>query len=253
MDLQLDGAVYIVTGGSSGLGLATAQQLVAEGARVVLGARSAPALEAAVEALGSDRAVGVEADLAEADSASRLVAAAHEAFGRLDGAMISAGGPPVGAAMDLEDDDWRTAVEMVLIGGIRVARVVARDLRSRGAAGSIAFVTSASVRSPHPGLATSNGLRPGVAMVAKTLADELGGDGIRVNAVIPGRITTPRLLEYDTFLGEEARAEKLAEIPLGRYGTPEEFGKVAAFLLSPAASYVTGSAVTVDGGATRAL
>jgi 3-oxoacyl-[acyl-carrier protein] reductase len=150
------------------------------------------------------------------------------------------------------DDAWRAAFESVFLGAVRTARAVANELSEGGA---LAFVLSTSVRSPIDGLAVSNGLRPGLAMVAKTMADELGGRGIRVNGLMPGRVETDRVRELDAASGRPVtqRREQESRIPLGRYGAPEEFGRVAAFLLSPAASYVTGAMVAVDGGALRAL
>jgi 3-oxoacyl-[acyl-carrier protein] reductase len=254
MDLGLAGRVYVVSGGSRGLGRATAGALVAEGARVVIGARNPADVERAAQELGGPaHAVGVVADLGEAACAQRLVEAAHTAYSGLDGALISVGGPPVGTATELAEDRWRAAFESVFLGPLRLAREVAGALDSGG--GSIAFVLSSSVRSPIPGLAISNGLRPGIAGMAKTLADELGPRGIRVLGLLPGRIATDRLIELDAGTGDAAAARERSEagIPLRRYGDPAEFGRVAAFLLSPAASYVTGSMIPVDGGAIRAL
>jgi len=252
MDLGLRDRVYIVTGGTRGLGRATAEALVAEGARVVVASRDAAAVGAAVRDLGEERAVGVPGDNADPATADAVVAAAHDAWGRLDGALISVGGPPGGPATGITDEQWRGAFESVFLGAVRLATRVARDL---GDGGALAFVLSTSVRQPIGGLAVSNGLRPGLAMLAKTLADELGPRGIRVNGLLPGRVGTDRLRELDEATGdpEGARQRQEQGIPLRRYGRPEEFGRVAAFLLSPAASYLTGVFVPVDGGATRAL
>lgn len=253
MDLGLDGRVYLVTGGSRGLGFATATALVAEGARVVLAARDEASVTEAAHKLGPDVAVGLAEDLAKPGTAERLVAAANARFGQLDGALISVGGPPAGSAMDTTDEQWRTGFETVFLGAVRTARAAANGL---GDGGSIALVLSTSVRSPMPGLAVSNGLRPGLAMVAKSLADELGPRGVRVNALLPGRIATDRLRELDSLGGadpEENRRKHSAAIPLRRYGEPTEFGRAAAFLLSPAASYLTGVMLPVDGGALRSL
>jgi 3-oxoacyl-[acyl-carrier protein] reductase len=253
MDLDLQDRVYLVTGGTRGLGRAAARALVTEGARVVVSSRSDDAVQKTVADLGgSASAVGVTADNAHARAADGLVAAAVAGFGRLDGALISVGGPPAGTAMQVSDGDWRQAFESIFLGGVRIARAVASAV---GDGGSIAFVLSSSVRSPLPGLAVSNGLRPGLAMVAKTLADELGPRGVRVNGLMPGRIATDRTRELDAATGdaEGAQARNSEAIPLRRYGTPEEFGAIAAFVLSPAASYLTGAMIPVDGGALRTI
>lgn len=256
MDLQLRDRVFIVTGGSRGLGRASAEALVAEGARVVLSGRSQESLDAAAAALdavaGRRVAVGVVADNAERETPRRLLAAAQDAFGRTDGALISVGGPPKGPVTDISDDQWSAAFEAVFLGAVRLAREIGAALP---AGGSLGLVLSSSVRAPLPEMAISNGLRPGLAMVAKTLADELGPRGVRVNGLLPGRIATERVAELDASTGDPAAARRAAEasIPLGRYGAPEEFGAVAAFMLSPAASFLTGVMLPVDGGLLRAL
>jgi 3-oxoacyl-[acyl-carrier protein] reductase len=251
MDLHLTDRVYIVTGGSRGLGLATAQALVEEGARVVLSGRHEDSLEAAVESLG-EHAIGVVADNADLDTPRRLIDAALEKWDRLDGALISVGGPRAGSVIDSTDEDWAAAFNSVFLGAVRLGREIAEALP---AGGSIAYVLSSSVKSPIPGLAISNGLRPGLAMVAKNLADEVGPKGVRVNGLLPGRIDTDRLRELDALGGDPvaARARATASIPLGRYGEAAEFGHAAAFLLSPLASYVTGAMLPVDGGLLRSL
>lgn len=251
MDLDLTDRVYLVTGGARGLGRATAEILVAEGARVVLSSRTAETVDRAVADLGS-RAVGVVSDNADPQTPGRLIATAQERWGRLDGALVSVGGPPKGSVGEITDQQWSAAFESVFLGAVRLAREVAAVLP---AGGSIAFVLSSSVRAPLADLAISNGLRPGLAMVAKTLADEVGPRGIRVNGLLPGRVGTERVAELDAAASdpEAARAAAVASIPLRRYGVPEEFGRVAAFVLSPAASFVSGAMVPVDGGMLRAL
>lgn len=252
MDLGLRDRVYIVTGGSRGLGRATAEALVGEGARVVLAARHEEALHDAAEQLGSDHVHPVVADLSDGDAAPRLVEAAHAAYGRLDGALVSVGGPPAGSLLQTHDEDWRQAFESVFLGAVRTARTVATNLPEGGA---IALVLSTSVKAPIADLAISNGLRPGLGMVVKMLADEVGRAGVRVNALLPGRVDTDRVQELDAAAEDPESARRAHEqsIALRRYGKPEEFGAVAAFVLSPAASYLTGSMIPVDGGLTRAL
>ncbi len=251
MDLGLTDRVYIVTGGTRGLGRATAEVLVADGARVVVSSRTQESVDAAVAALGSG-ATGVVADNADPDTPQRLIAAARDAFGRLDGALISVGGPAAGPILERTEDDWRAAFDSVFLGALRLATAVADELAEGG---SIAFVLSSSVKAPIPGLGLSNGLRPGLAMAAKTLADELGPRGIRVNGLMPGRIDTERVQELDAGSGDAAATKEkhLATIPLRRYGDPAEFGRFAAFVLSPAAGYVSGSMLPVDGGLIRGL
>ena len=256
MDLQLADRVFIVTGGARGLGRATADVLVAEGARVVLSGRSQESLDEASAALdelaGRRAAVGIVADNAEREAPRRLLAAADDAFGRVDGALISVGGPPKGPVTEISDEQWSAAFESVFLGAVRLAREIGAALP---AGGSLGLVLSSSVRAPLPEMAISNGLRPGLAMVAKTLADELGPRGVRVNGLLPGRIATERVAELDASTGDPEAARRAAEasIPLGRYGDPAEFGAVAAFVLSPAASFLTGVMLPVDGGLLRAL
>lgn len=252
MDLGLADRVYIVTGSTRGLGWAAAQVLAADGARLVVSGRSDEHVREAVASLGRDRAVGVAADNRDPDVPRRLVDAAHDRFGRLDGALVSVGGPAPGTIASTPDDAWRDAFESVFLGAVRIGRAVAEALPDGGA---IAFVLSTSVRSPIAGLSTSNGMRPGLAMVAKQMANEYGPQGVRVVGLMPGRIATERLGELDALSGDAdaARARWEEMIPLRRYGQPEEFGTVAAFVLSPAASFISGSLVAVDGGMLSSL
>lgn len=252
MDLGLEGRVYILTGGAGGLGRATAEVLVGEGARVVLSGRHQESLTKAVGDLGDSVATGVVADNADPGSPQLLIDTARHTFGRLDGALISVGGPTPGPVMEARDEDWTAAYESVFLGAVRMSREVARELTDGG---SIALVLSSSVKAPLAGLAISNGFRPGLAMVAKNLADEVGPQGIRVNGLMPGRVDTERVRELDEATGDAqaARRRAVETIPLRRYGQPEEFGRAAAFLLSPAASFISGAMLPVDGGMVRAL
>ncbi|NJP45597.1 SDR family oxidoreductase [Actinacidiphila epipremni] len=253
MDLGLKDRVYVVTGGGRGLGLAAARELAAEGAKVVVSGRTAATVDAAAAELGGpERALGVVADNADPATAETLLATARTRFGALDGVLISVGGPPAGGAAGTTDEQWLASFQSVFLGAVRLARAAAASL---GEGGVIGFVLSGSVREPIPGLAISNGLRPGLAGYAKTLAAEVGPRGIRVVGLLPSRIDTDRVRELDALTGDpaEARARNSARIPLRRYGSPAEFGRAAAFLLSPAASYLTGVLLPVDGGAQQAL
>jgi len=253
MDLGLSDRVYVVTGASRGLGRACAEQLAAEGARLVLCGRDEQALGATAAYLGGpERALPVPGDLSAPGIETCLVAAAMARYGRLDGALISLGGPSHSTAMETDDGAWRLAFESFFLAPLRLARTVGRLSSPEGM--SIVLVLSSSVREPIEGLALSNGLRPGLAMVAKNLADELGDRSVRVNAILPGRIDSDRgrVLDAGGRL-DETRRQAEAQIPLGRYGEPLEFARPAVFLLSPAASYVTGTVLAIDGGMTRSL
>ncbi len=251
--MDLGGKVFVVGGASRGIGRATATELVSAGARVVLMSRTAEAVEAAAAELG-ERALGLAADMAAPDTPERVRAAVG---GRVDGVVVNSGGPPLGRALDVSDEDWRGSYELLIGGPLRLLRALVPLM---GEGGAILFVTSSSVRQPIGGLDTSNVLRPGVAALAKVLARDLGPRGIRVNSIAPGRIDTDRLRGNDRARAEregrdldEVRAASAAEIPLRRYGEPAEMARVAAFLLSDAASYVSGAAIQVDGGLVSAI
>lgn len=257
MDLGLAGRVYVLTGASRGLGFATASCLVADGARIVVSARDPRRVDEAVAALTAScaaggRAIGIPLDNADPDAADTLIETATRAYGRIDGGLISVGGPPRGTAASIDDDQWRASFDTIFIGAVRLARTLANRL---DVGGSIGFVLSTSVRYPIVGLGISNALRPGLAGVAKDMSDEYGPRGVRVFSLLPGSVSTDRLREIHAASGnaDRARARTEATIPLRRLGQPDEFGRVAAFLLSPAASYLTGLSVPVDGGSTRGL
>ena len=256
MDLGLQDKVFVVGGGSKGLGRGIAQALVDEGARVLLMSRDAGSLAKARQELG-DAARSVAADMADPDAPGRVVTALEAEFGgRLDGIVINAGGPPAGKALALDDQQWLGAYQLLIGGPLRMLRTLLPKMTDGGA---ILFVTSTSVRQPIGNLDTSNVLRPGVAALAKTLAHELA-PAIRVNSLAPGRFNTDRIRTLDAgraeALGispEEVAAESSKAIPFGRYGEPIEFGRFAAFLLSPAASYISGLNAHADGALVTAL
>jgi 3-oxoacyl-[acyl-carrier protein] reductase len=253
MDLGLMGRTYVLTAASSGLGRAVATQLVDEGAKVVLVARRSAVLAEAVAELGADNAVALTADLAEPGTATEACRLALDAYGRLDGALISVGGPPASKAKETTEEIWRVAFDTVFLAGLRVSNAVLQAGTASDLA--IVWVLSTSVKSPVPNLAASNGLRPGLAVLIKQLADEVGPAGTRIVGLMPGRIETERVLHLDSLAEDPAAARAAGEAAtaLRRSGTPQEFARVAAFVLSPAASYLTGCVIPVEGGALRAL
>ena len=253
MDLHLRDKAFIVTGATSGLGQATALELAHNGALLVLNSRSQDALKATVRMLvdagvAQSNLVTIEGSIGTPEVATRLTAAALEHFGRLDGALISVGGPTGGIDSTISDEQWLDAFSTVFLGMRRVARATADAMTE---AGSIALVLSSTVHTPVAGIATSNGLRPGLAMLVKQMSVEYGPRGIRVNSLLPGRFDTERVRFLDSQGGDPAGSRQRAEasIPLGRYGHPGEFGAFAAFILSDRASYLTGTSIDLDGGA----
>lgn len=243
MNLEFDGKLFVVCGASRGLGRAVAETLVQEGARVHVVSR-----EPQLEGLGA--ATATAADIATTSGVSAVTAWVRE-HGPVDGVLVNAGGPPPGNALDLTDEQWQFAFELLLLGPLRLLRQIGERLADPS---SILFVTSSSVRQPIPALDSSNVLRPAVAALVKTLAIELG-PRTRVNSIAPGRFDTDRVRGLDAGRAEaggvsldEHRARTAAAIPLRRYGDPQELGRVAAFLLSPASSYITGAAIQTDGG-----
>jgi 3-oxoacyl-[acyl-carrier protein] reductase len=262
LDLGLEGKVALVTAASKGLGRAIATELAREGASVVISSRDEETLSKAANEIREETGAEVDfrvADLTSAGDIEALVFHASGRFGGVDVLVNNTGGPPAGAFEDLDDEAWQGAFEQVLMSLIRCVRGVLPLMRERGG-GRIVNVASSSVKQPIEALTLSNTFRTGIAGLAKNLSIELAPDGILVNTLGPGRINTARAQGMDASQAEsrgvpveEVRAEFEARIPLGRYGTPEEFARVAAFLASPANSYVTGQAILVDGGMIRAL
>lgn len=246
MDLGLKGRTAIVSGASSGLGLATAEALAAEGANVTMFARRREVLEREADRIG---ALAVRGDVTNPRDLAAVVERTVEAFGGLDILVWNSGGPPPGPATGLTRESIEEAVELLFIPAVRLVELCLPQL-VQSAGGRILIFTSSAVKEPTEHLALSNAVRPGVTGWAKSLARELGPQGVTVNCVAPGRIETARLAELYPNGPSEA---DLAAIPLGRWGTPQEFGDVACFLASDRARYVTGTTVVVDGGLLRGL
>ena len=262
MDLGLKGKVAMVAAASQGLGYAIAGALAAEGAKVSIAARKQDTVSAAAERIAEETGAQVLASVADVASAE-AIAAWHEAtlerFGGVDILVTNSGGPPAGPAAGFDDAAWKNAFELLVLSAIRTIRVVLPSMEARGG-GSILMLTSSSVKNPIPNLGLSNVIRPSVSALAKCLADEFAPKRIRVNQLVPGRIATERLAYLDDATAkragvtlEEQRKRSAAAIPMGRYGAPEEFARAAVFLLSDAASYITGATLQVDGGAMRSV
>jgi 3-oxoacyl-[acyl-carrier protein] reductase len=256
MDTGLKGCTAVVPGASSGLGLAVARSLAAEGANVVLGGRRGELVREEAAQLPS--AVGVEIDLTDPGAPDALVGAAQERFGPVDVLVLNGGGPPPGLAVDFTPEQLTDAVALLVQPHQRLVRAVLPGMRERGF-GRIVAIGSSGVQAPLERLVASNAARAALAGYLKTLATEVAADGVTVNMVLPGRIATDRTTAIDKAAAErtgstpeQARAQSEASIPVGRYGRPDEFAAVVTFLASAAASYVTGEQVRCDGGLVRA-
>jgi len=265
MDLGLRGKVALVTAASKGLGKAAATALAAEGARVAICARSAAVDGAAREIVAAAAAAGHDApvlalrgDVGLQADVDRIVAETLAAYGRIDILVINSGGPPPGGFFDLKTQDWDAAVNLTLMSAVRLLYAVLPGMRERRE-GSVVAMESVSVKQPIDRLILSNSVRLAVIGLLKTLANELGGEGIRINSINPTYTATGRVTElldsrakaYNSSPEAEAAAVAAA-IPLGRLGTPEEFGRTVAWLASPAAGFIHGHALMFDGGETRA-
>jgi len=262
MDLQLRDKVVMLAGASRGLGFSTARAAAEEGARISMGSRSSADIEAAAEQLrkesGADVA-GFPLDMTDKASISCWIKDTVKLYGTIDAVLVNAGGPPAGIFADFNDNDWEDAYRLTLLSSIRLIREAAEIMKTSGG-GSILTLTSISVKEPIPTLILSNVMRTGVASLVKTVSREFAPYGIRVNNIIPGYFNTDRLKKLDAKAAEaagkpveEIRTERQGNVPLKRYGEPDEFGRTAVFLLSPAASYVTGHSFVIDGGLIHSL
>lgn len=262
MDLGLAGKSVFVAAASKGLGLATALEFAREGAKVTISSRSLPQLEAAaqqIEAATGGQVALVEMDVTDPEAVREAVQAAAEWAGGIDVLVTNAGGPPGGGFADMADSDWSGGFELTLMSTVRLIREALPYLRAAGSA-RIVSIGSVSVKQPIQGLILSNVFRAGVQALNKSLAAELAPDGILINTLAPGRIGTDRILQLDGKRAEaqgialeEVQQAALSQIPLGRTGTPEEFGKAAAFLGSFANTYITGQSLLIDGGTVKSL
>ncbi|MDA0636937.1 SDR family oxidoreductase [Nonomuraea sp. MCN248] len=252
MDLGISGKVALVTGGSAGIGLAAAKSLAREGCDVCVAARNPERLaDAVVELQEYGKVVhAVLADVEDPQAAERVVRETRDVLGPIDILVANAGGPPAGRFVDVTAADWDVAVQRNLLGTVRLMRAVLPEMRARGW-GRIVTVTSRSVREAIDGLALSNATRSAVAGMVRTLAREVGGDGVLVNNVMPGPIDTDRLRDLSG--GEDGLAERAAGVPVGRVGHASEVGDVVAFLASERASFVNGISLLVDGGESRVI
>ena len=262
MDFGLSGCAALVAAGSRGLGRASARALAREGAAVALFSRTVAAAESAARELAAEtsaRVIGLAADATKPADLERAVAETVQAFGRLDVLVTNAGGPPPGTFGTLDDAAWQRAFELNLLSAVRLIRAALPHLDQHGR-GRIILLSSTTVKQPIDGLILSNAVRIGVAGLSKSLANELGPRNITVNQVLPGRIATDRVRELDQARAkatgasiDDVRRANEQQIPLGRYGEPDEFGAVVAFLASQQAAYLTGTTIQVDGGATKAV
>jgi 3-oxoacyl-[acyl-carrier protein] reductase len=262
MDLGLKGKVVLVAGASKGLGYAVAKALAVEGAKVSISSRDETAIAEAAQRIQREAGspvLSMPVDVRDKAAIDRWIAQSAGTFGGIDAIMTNSGGPPAGAAVSFDDQAWQDAADLLLFSTIRMVRAAVPHLEQRGG-GAILVSTSSSVKEPIQNLGLSTVLRAAVSALAKTLALELAAKKIRVNQIIPGRIDTDRVRQLDEINAkkqgvspEQAKQKAMAAIPMGRYGQAEEFGRVGAFLLSDAASYMTGATVQVDGGQIRSV
>ena len=261
MDLQLKGKTALVLGGSKGLGRGVADALAAEGVAVAIVARGQDALDRAVSEIVSRgaKAIGFAADLANWPSLEAAANSARKQLGAIDILLNNSGGPPPSGVVGVSAKVWEEQFNAMVLSLFRITELLLGDMRARKW-GRIINVASTSVVEPIMTIGVSNTLRSAVVGWAKTLATEVARDGITVNTLLPGAITTDRTTQLSRAAAdrlkisvEEATQRNASAIPVGRYGTTAEFGTVAAFIASPLAAYITGSLIRVDGGALRSI
>lgn len=262
MDLGLNEKIAMVAASSRGLGLGIARELALEGVKVSIASRDLNAAEETAMQLRQEtggRILASRLDAKDANTIAEWTTRTIEEFGGIDFLVANAGGPPAGNFDSFNDDSWQDAFELNLLSTVRMIRRALPSMRQRGG-GSILTITSTTVKEPLEQLILSNVMRSGVTSLVKTLSMQLAPEGIRVNNIMPGRIDTDRIRSLDETRArqvgstrEDCKSQAMKMIPLGRYGDVREFGKAAAFLLSDAASYITGSSLALDGGALKTV
>jgi 3-oxoacyl-[acyl-carrier protein] reductase len=262
LNLEISGRSYLVTASSKGLGFGIAQELLREGAQVMLTSSNASHLADAAQSLwneGLDQFQTAEADLTKASDIDDLVRQTFTSFGKIDGLVTNCGGPPAGTSLEITEAKWQVAIESVFLSVVRLTRLIVPHMIERKT-GSILAIVSTTVKQPIPNLSTSNAMRPAVVGYLRNLANEIAPYGVCVNSVAPGRILTARTQELDAAMAnrlgkslDEVRAMTTAEIPMRRLGDLSEFSGLCAFLLSPKASYITGQTICVDGGRVQSV
>jgi 3-oxoacyl-[acyl-carrier protein] reductase len=262
MDLGLKDKIALVPASSSGLGRAVAMAFAREGAKLAICSRRQDAIDEVAEEIRKAHCsdvLALEADLSKKEDIDRVLKSTLDKYGTIDALVLNAGGPPPGTFDTLSDDQWYAAFELTMMSAVRLIRGALPSMQAKGE-GAIVSMSSSSIKQPIPNLLLSNAIRAGLQGALKTLSDEVAGQNIRINTVIPGRIRTPRIVQLDA-----ANAEKLGKsqdeitrqsesaIPMGRYGEPEEFAEAVVFAASERASYMTGGVFQVDGGAVKSL
>ncbi len=261
-DSKLKDKVILVAASSAGLGYGIADAVARDGARVSMASRTRDSIEAAASEIASNRSAETRAyqmDASDAASIDQWVSKSLEDFGRIDGLVVNAGGPPPGKFDNFSDEDWEKGFNLTLMSAVRMIRAVLPAMRTQKS-GAIVTITSSSIKEPIDILLLSNVFRSGVVSLVKSLSADLASEGIRINNLVPGQIDTARVRSNDVFKAdqmgmplEDWQEKRYGMIPMGRYGTIQEFGDVGVFLLSDAARYITGATLFVDGGKSKTV